>query len=221
MHVSVVLAAYNEENWIHTALDSLKQQTIPFELIVVDNGSTDNTANIAREYTPLMFSAAQGVCNARNLGVLEASGDVIVFVDADCYYAPNFLEKITHPFNDPNVLLVAGIWQPYSEEMDWTGRLRILAFYLFNYTPGSAVAYRRDAFLAVGSYEPVTSMSWVKTVWSQEYQINWKLRHLGKFRLVPSAMAAHTRPREACAVCLLDGPEALCKWCEEIGVERF
>ncbi|OYD16925.1 hypothetical protein CH330_01265 [candidate division WOR-3 bacterium JGI_Cruoil_03_51_56] len=220
MFVSVVLAAYNEENWIRTALDSLMQQTVPFELIVVDNDSTDRTVEIAREYTSLVFSAARGVCNARNLGVLKASGEVVVFVDADCYYAPNFLETITHPFNDPNVLLVSGIWQPYGERMNSVGRLRILAFYLFNYTPGSAVAYRRDAFLAVGGYEP-DGISWVKTVWSQEYQINWKLRQLGKFRLVPSAIAGHTRPREACVMCLLDGPEALCKWCEEISVERF
>jgi len=221
MLVSVVLAAYNEENWIRTALDSLKQQTIPFELIIVDNESTDDTVKIAREYTSLVFSAPRGISYARNLGVLEASGDIIVFVDADCSYPPSFLETITQPFSNPDIVVVAGLFYNYDKERVWHNRLRIAVFYLFNYTPGCAVAYRRNIFLNVGGYEPINTQNFYKAAWWQLYQINWKMRGLGKFKLERSAVAVHMRPREACTVCLVNGPEALCKWCEEIGVDRF
>ena len=87
MQVSVVLAVYNEENWMRTCLDSLMNQTIPFELIVVDNGSVDASVQVAQEYTSLVFSSEKGKLNARNLGVQEASGDVVV-MNFFLFYSP-------------------------------------------------------------------------------------------------------------------------------------
>jgi glycosyltransferase involved in cell wall biosynthesis len=92
--VSVVITSYNYGKYLSNALDSLQVQTYPAdEIIVVDDGSTDNTGVIAKQYegVKLITQANQGVGNARNNGIATATGDYVVCLDADDLLEPDYL----------------------------------------------------------------------------------------------------------------------------------
>ena len=102
MRFSVVIPLYNKAPYVKKALESVFAQTFrDFELIVVDDGSTDDSLNVAKEvldasgiYHQLIHQDNAGVSTARNNGVASSNGDYICFLDADDWWAPNFLERM-------------------------------------------------------------------------------------------------------------------------------
>jgi glycosyltransferase involved in cell wall biosynthesis len=98
VRVSVIIPLYNKALYIRRALDSIARQTFKdFELIVVDDGSTDEGARIVLEYSDsrlrLITQANAGPGAARNRGILEARGEFIAFLDADDEWLPEYLEE--------------------------------------------------------------------------------------------------------------------------------
>lgn len=101
---SVVIPLYNKESYVRKALESVIAQTLTdFELIVVDDGSTDNSDAICEDFfnsfTPSFFhslirQANSGVAAARNRGVKESKGEYVAFLDADDWWEPEFLQEI-------------------------------------------------------------------------------------------------------------------------------
>ena len=92
--LSVIIPVYNGEKYLAQALDSVKAQDYdPMEVIVVDDGSTDATAQIAQAWADVhyVYQANQGSGSARNTGLAAAHGDFIAFLDADDRWAPNKL----------------------------------------------------------------------------------------------------------------------------------
>ena len=106
LKVSVVIAAYNEEAHLAECLHSLGEQTRPpHEIILVDDGSTDRTAEVATGFPGVQVLRQRhlGAAVARNAGAEVASGDVLVFFDGDMVMVPAFLEKLIAPLKDPEV----------------------------------------------------------------------------------------------------------------------
>lgn len=106
LFVSVIVPIYNIEKYLHRCIDSILCQTYSnFELILVDDGSTDSSGNIADEYgvkdsrVTVIHKVNGGSSSARNLAVKTAKGDYISFVDSDDYIEPDFLEKLIEPVN--------------------------------------------------------------------------------------------------------------------------
>jgi len=104
MKVSVIIPAYNEEKTIGECLKYLTKQTYKnFEIIVVDDGSTDKTLKILQELKnknlklKIVHGKHSGTGAARNLGAKKATGEILVFVDADMIFEKNFLKKLTLP----------------------------------------------------------------------------------------------------------------------------
>lgn len=104
MKVSVIIPTYNEEKVILECLKSLDEQfEKEFEVILVDDGSTDKTLGVISSYRPKKYKLKilkqnhQGPAMARNLGAKHASGKILVFVDADMTYDSNFLQKLIEP----------------------------------------------------------------------------------------------------------------------------
>lgn len=97
--LSVIIPAYNEQNAIAECLNSLKQQSYTnFEIIVVDDGSTDKTLEIVKKFQVLIHSQKhKGPGSARNLGVSKSKGEILVFVDADMTFKKDFLHDLTDP----------------------------------------------------------------------------------------------------------------------------
>jgi len=118
MLVAVTVGVYNEEKHLRPLLDALVQQTRPpDEIILVDDGSTDNTGAIIRGFAqdrPLVRYFRQenaGPAAARNRAWRNSRGDICVFTDGDCLPEPNWLEEILKPFADGNIGAVAGTYK--------------------------------------------------------------------------------------------------------------
>jgi len=92
--VSVIIPAYNSGDYIGRAIQSvLNQRYTPYEVIVVDDGSTDNTRDLARSYPIVCLNKPNGgAASARNVGIRAAKGDWIAFLDSDDCWLPNHLE---------------------------------------------------------------------------------------------------------------------------------
>lgn len=95
--ISVIVPAFNEEDYIGYCLESLDAQDFPrdqYEVIVVDNGSTDNTKKIAQEYSVKIIDHPVGnIGSVRNAGLNASCGDVIAFIDSDCVAGPDWLRN--------------------------------------------------------------------------------------------------------------------------------
>lgn len=93
--VSVIIAVYNAEPFLAEAIESVLRQTLPpQQVIVIDDGSTDQSAKIARRYLPYIQLEQQpnaGSPSARNRGVALAKGDLLAFLDADDFWTPEKL----------------------------------------------------------------------------------------------------------------------------------
>ncbi|PKC52446.1 nucleotide-diphospho-sugar transferase [Rhizophagus irregularis] len=97
--VSVIIPVYNRENKIKIALESLINQSYQnFEAIIIDDGSTDQTAKVIKEYNcsnfRYVYQENSGVSVARNKGIAESKGEYICFLDSDDFYEPTFIEKM-------------------------------------------------------------------------------------------------------------------------------
>lgn len=112
MRFSVVIPAFNEEMFIGACLASLAEQDYrePFEVIVVDNNSTDATATIARHCgATVVFESIPGVCQARQHGTTTARGDIVISTDADTTFDRGWLSAIDSSFDrDPSCVAVTG-----------------------------------------------------------------------------------------------------------------
>jgi glycosyltransferase involved in cell wall biosynthesis len=116
--ISIIIPTFNYEKFIKRAIDSvLKQDLLPLELIIIDDGSTDNTETLVLQYInqelpiPLVYykKENQGVAAARNYGAKYARGEHILFLDADDELLPDALENLAEPFQrHPELGLVLG-----------------------------------------------------------------------------------------------------------------
>lgn len=165
MKVSVIVPAYNEENYLASCLRSLKEQdyTGDWEIIVVDNASTDNTGQVARSFgAKVVYCARKGVVFARQAGVDAAQGDIIVQADADAMLPPGWLSRIVRRLTaNPKAVAVAGdvryirapAWGSFFSSIG-LGANR-LSFWLCGRPArifGSNIAYWKSAFVRAGRY---------------------------------------------------------------------
>lgn len=115
--VSVVIPVFNGAATIGRCIEALLAQTYPkdhYEIIVVDNNSTDDTDDIVKRYpvTLLYEREIQSSYAARNRGICHAQSEIIAFTDADCVPTPSWLETVVIQFSEPRVNGVAGQMEP-------------------------------------------------------------------------------------------------------------
>lgn len=127
MKVSVVVIAYNEEKFLDECLDALQDQTRkPDEIIVVDNNSTDKTAQIAKEKgARVIREMKQGASHARNAGFDASTGDIILRTDADSIVPADWVERMSDHFEDEKVGIVCGGVTYYKKFLDPLSHLLI------------------------------------------------------------------------------------------------
>lgn len=154
MNLSVVIPTLNEEKFIEKCLRSIRNQTIPAEIIVVDGGSTDQTVEIAKRYADKVLIAPRvRIGNSRQIGLEAAKNPIVISTDADIIAPQNWLWKLTRHFSDPNVVAVGGPTKPSNPTpltnlyTYCTSTAARIGFFI-----GSNTAFRKDALIRAGGY---------------------------------------------------------------------
>lgn len=136
--ISVIIPCYNLENYIFRAIESIINQTYKdIEIIIVDDGSLDNTFNICEEYVrkypekmKVIKQANQGVSAARNNGLFHASGEFICFLDGDDYLHKECFEEVMKKFRDNSALDICAYgFQDVYEDGKISGQYEINRIY--------------------------------------------------------------------------------------------
>jgi len=163
--VSVIIPAYNCEKTIGQCLKALAKQSYPSdscEVIVVDDGSDDNTAAIVKDHpVKYIHQANQGPAAARNNGARQAKGDVILFTDSDCAPDANWVQEMIKPFEDPKVMAVKGAYRTgqrsltarfaqveFEERFEMLKKVEVIDM-VDTYSAG----HRRKTFLDLGGFD--------------------------------------------------------------------
>lgn len=165
--ISIVIPSYNQAEYLPDAVESAYNQSLPaHEIIVVDDGSTDGSFEIAERYQfkkyPMIESPVRvvrqvnkGLPSARNTGIMNATGDYILFLDADDILMENALERIHEEIMTMNADIVAPSFKCFGKNSD-TNILQ--SFDMEGLKQANRIPYfcaiRRSALLAVGGYSP-------------------------------------------------------------------
>lgn len=192
MDVSVILPAYNEENWIEPVLQALRSQK-PAEIIVVDNNSTDGTAKIAKKYADkILTQKQQGIALSRNLGAEKASSPILAFLDADCIPGPKWLESVRASFTEKTIAATGPI-SPLNQtiknrlafRLAWTWLSKAMLFLGSPTLPGGNCAYLGQPFRDSGGFR-------TDIFPGEDIDLSHRLRNKGRFGFNPE-MQVRTR----------------------------
>ncbi len=173
--MSVIVCTFDDEDSIAQCLDALLAQTYPahlLELIVVDDGSTDRTADILRRYPTIctLRQPNQGPSAARNLGIARANGDYVCFIDSDCTAAADWVERLIEAHRNCGFLGFCGVggaqighWEdrPFARKVDaFLAAVGFLGDYVKPNTVATRVghnascnaSYRKDVLPEIGGF---------------------------------------------------------------------
>ena len=188
--ISVVICAHNEEKGIAKCIEGVKNQTYPkdnYEIIVVDNASSDKTAEVAKDLgVRVVFEKNKGIAYARQRGAESAKGDIVAFTDADTLVPKNWLEKIADAFEkDEKLVGFGGTYKINTGTFIskffinngmyyfyFLGRLFTGAWVLI----GPNMAFRKSAFEKTKGFDTSISQG-------EDTDVSQKLQKLGKVRL--------------------------------------
>lgn len=155
--VTIVIPVYNGQEWIADAVESAISQTEKCEVIVVNDGSTDNTANVLKDYpVKVIHQVNKGLSSARNTGIMNATTDYVLFLDADDMLQDNCAEKLLSVAEEAEADIVAASFKSFGTE---NGVVILMPaptvddFKVANRIGYSALV-RRAALLEVGGYSP-------------------------------------------------------------------
>ena len=209
LKVSVVIPAYNEGNNILACVNSLKGQSFPkgdYEIIVVDNNSTDNTLELIKKlgvvYT---VEYKKGPAAAKNAGIPLANGNIIAFIDGDCIATKEWLKNIVSGFEKSNVGCVAGgitameddNLSPLENFLIKKGHLSQAQHIENPFLPFAATAnaaYQKEVFDKVGLFD-------AKLLIGEDADLSWRMQLFTnyKVRYIPEAAVFHpyeSKPKE-------------------------
>jgi glycosyltransferase involved in cell wall biosynthesis len=201
--VSIIIPTFNGASRIDNCLDALlKQQTVDrdVEILVVNDGSTDNTADMVTRYSGirLVSQANAGPAAARNRGASEARGTIILFTDDDCVPLSNWLDAMIKPFDDPEVVGAKGVYRTRQKslvarfvQVEYEDRYRMMAdLDSIDFIDTYSAAFRRDRFLEMTGYD--TSFP---VACAEDVELSYRMSARGwKMKFVPAAIVYHTHP---------------------------
>ena len=182
--VSIVIPVYNGGKTLDMCLNSLLQQDYPrdaYEIIVVENCSTDNTVEVASKYpVRLIQSSKRGPAPARNLGITSSNAEIVALTDADCIADPSWLSNLIAPYSDPEIGGTGGPIHAYVESNRSIVELFSEAFPpLVNFSKGSHeflpslftsnCSYRRDLLLQIGCLNE-------RLVTGDDVDVSWRMQ---------------------------------------------
>lgn len=198
---SIIVPAYNAGNTIKDCLSAVVNQSMSrddYEVIVVDDGSTDGTGDMVKKF-PVKYICQpnRGPASARNHGAREAVGKIIIFTDSDCVPAYKWVEEMTKPFEKPDVIAVKGAYKTNQRSLiarlvqtEFEERFKMLKrAESIDMVDTYSAAFRRDIFWQAGGFDesfPVAN--------NEDTDLSYKLSSAGyKMVFNPEAIVYHLR----------------------------
>lgn len=158
MTISICIPSYNQQEYLSEAIESAINQTRKAdEIIVVDDGSTDNSLAIAKKYPVKVIAVTnKGLPGARNAGIMNATSDYILFLDADDMLLENCLEELEKHILDTNADVVSPSFKCFGKDQNEV--ILMPNPKLEDFKTGNRIGYcsavKRSTLLEVGGYNP-------------------------------------------------------------------
>lgn len=185
--ISIVIPCWNQAEYLEDSIESAYNQTVQaHEIIVVNDGSTDGSGEIAERYRFAQFPGIEspvrvihqvnkGLASARNTGIMNATGDYILFLDSDDILMEDAIEKFTQAIYKFNADIIAPSFEMFGLK---EGKVIIGGFTMDDLKVGNRLGYfsliRRTALLEVGGYNPKMLWGW------EDYDLWYDLFKRGK-----------------------------------------
>ena len=199
--ISVVVASYNGERTLHACIDSLQRLNYPnYEVILVDDGSTDATPQINLSHSKLRYFRHEknlGLSVARNTGIAAATGEIVAFTDSDCradedwlyYLAGDLLNSEFAGIGGPNLLPPEDSIVAAAVMVSPGGPAHVmLTDRQAEHIPGCNMAFYKWALAQVGGFDPIFHRA------GDDVDICWRLQQAGhKIGFSPAAFVWHYR----------------------------
>ena len=199
--VSIIIGVYNGADTIAACLESLLSQNYPadaYDIIVVENGSTDSTTEIVERYPVRLYhNSIRGLAAARMFGIARSEAEIVAFTDADCIADPNWLLQLVEPYADPEIGGVGGAilaWRHAdrsTEELfcdEWSPLVNFSSgeneFLPHLYTANAS--YRRSLLDRIGGFN-------TELIASEDVDVAWRiqLQTSAKLYYAPKAIIYH------------------------------
>lgn len=200
--ISIIVPTFNGASRIGKCLDALLGQTPErdAEILVVNDGSTDDTAEVVKRYpgVHLIQQGNAGPAAARNRGAQEAGGEILLFTDDDCVPTPNWLDAMLAPFRDPEVVAAKGVYRTHQRQLaarfvqvEYEDKYRVMSrFSEIDFVDTYSAAFRRDRFLEMSGYD--TSFP---VACAEDVELSYRMSaHGWKMKFAPAAVVYHTHP---------------------------
>ena len=198
--VSVIVCGYNGGPTLEACLQSLKQIDYPdYEVVVVDDGSTDNTQDIVKghPWVKSIYQTNHGLSYARNVGAANATGEILAYTDSDCMADPDWLYYLVGTLlsgnyagvGGPNISPPAQNWQQACVAAAPGGPSHVLLTdVVAEHIPGCNMAFHRWAFDKIGGFDPEYRKA------GDDVDFCWRLQQEGEvIAFSPSAIVWHYR----------------------------
>jgi O-antigen biosynthesis protein len=197
--ISVVVCSYNGSRTIRDTLEWLGRLEYPsYEVIVIDDGSTDTTAEIAREFGVKMINTPNnGLSHARNLGLAAAAGEIVAYTDDDAYPDPHWLTYLALAFTSTDHAGIGGPNIPPPGDGPLAACVAnapggpihvLLSDDVAEHIPGCNMAFRKDRLQAIGGFDPQFRRA------GDDVDVCWRLQERGwTLGFSASAMVWHHR----------------------------
>jgi cellulose synthase/poly-beta-1,6-N-acetylglucosamine synthase-like glycosyltransferase len=199
---SIIIPTFNGASRIGHCLDALVQHTAgrSVEILVVNDGSTDNTADVVRRYPSirLVSQANAGPAAARNRGALATCGTIILFTDDDCVPTSNWLDAMIEPFENPDVVGAKGVYRTCQKslvarfvQIEYEDKYRLMArLSNIDFIDTYSAAFRRDRFLEMAGYDTSFPLAC-----AEDIELSYRMSARGwKMKFAPTALVYHTHP---------------------------
>ncbi len=198
--VSIIVCTYNGSSRIDNCLSSLKKLDYPnFEIIVIDDGSTDDTLHRATKHASVRCYRQdhEGLSAARNLGANHAKGEILAYTDDDCEADSQWINWLVTAYDDPKIVAAggpnipppaSGMQEAIVAAAEGAPSHILLTDRLAEHLPGCNLSIRRQALLDIGGFNPVFTAA------GDDVDICWRLMDAGgQLAFVPSAFVWHRR----------------------------
>lgn len=166
--ISIVIPCYEQAQYLPEAVESVLAQTVrPHEVIVVNDGSPDDTRYVANQYTEIKYieQVNKGLASARNTGILNMTGDYLYPLDADDMMLPNCIERVSQVIEETGADIIAPSFKCFGKSNDPVILMpnpTLEDFKPINGAPINRIGYfsaiKKEALLEVGGYSP--KMTW-------------------------------------------------------------